>query len=168
MTKCPKCKQIKPESEIYKNPRRKNGLTCYCKICTNAINKNYQTNHKEKCAEYRNEYAKQDYHKHPEKYKLRNKTTHAQIKIKRDALVLQAKQCGCVLCGNLFCSCLVFHHLHDKDTEISKIKTARSVLLEISKCIVLCANCHLLLHAGKIKLPDNIRCIDTKPLEHLT
>ena len=61
---------------------------------------------------------------------------------------------GCQLCGYDRCSeALEFHHLDDKrkDFSISNSGHSRSwarVKGEISKCILLCANCHREVHAG--------------------
>jgi predicted HNH restriction endonuclease len=60
----------------------------------------------------------------------------------------------CRLCGYRICSeALEFHHLGDdgKDFAISGRGHSRSwarVKAEISKCVLLCANCHREVHAG--------------------
>ena len=53
---------------------------------------------------------------------------------------------GCQLCGfNKFGKALEFHHLHDKEFEISAYMYRyhlRRVAKEMEKCVLLCANCH--------------------------
>ena len=68
---------------------------------------------------------------------------------------------GCMACGyKEHPSALVFHHRNPKEKEFnlySKNKTPE-VLEEIKKCIILCANCHRLLHCSKYRnLPEYIK-----------
>ena len=57
----------------------------------------------------------------------------------------------CKKCGFSNPAALEFHHTKDKKMEISNLVMGgyppRVVLEEISKCIVLCANCHRILTA---------------------
>jgi hypothetical protein len=41
---CPKCEQMLLREEFYKDAARKDGITAYCKLCKNTINKNWQDN----------------------------------------------------------------------------------------------------------------------------
>ncbi len=67
---------------------------------------------------------------------------------------LQAKKqtLKCCRCSENFWGCLDFHHLdpNTKDKEISKVVrdgwSIPRIELEITKCIVLCANCHRKQH----------------------
>ena len=58
----------------------------------------------------------------------------------------------CSHCGEKHVATLQFHHVDpsDKDREVSRMVheglSVDSVLEEIDKCIVLCANCHSILH----------------------
>lgn len=57
--------------------------------------------------------------------------------------------CGCANCGIKNPVVLQFHHTgNDKDFNISNVNNRSIKLLkaEIKKCIVLCANCHLVHH----------------------
>lgn len=69
----------------------------------------------------------------------------------------------CTHCGyDTYVSGLSFHHLHDKsdsvgrfitDASISGTDRSRDILnAELEKCILLCFNCHMALHAGEWKL----------------
>jgi hypothetical protein len=53
---CPCCKQEKPISEFGKNKNTKDGLNCYCKICTNQKSINYYFTHLEQAKETRKKY----------------------------------------------------------------------------------------------------------------
>ena len=52
----------------------------------------------------------------------------------------------CKICKESNPVALDFHHLSDKKFEISKVSSSRCsfkhIMNEISKCILLCANCH--------------------------
>ena len=66
----------------------------------------------------------------------------------------------CQVCGYDRCiEALEFHHLDptQKDFGISHKGYTRSwekVKEEVDKCILLCANCHREVHAGKLQLPQ--------------
>jgi hypothetical protein len=56
----------------------------------------------------------------------------------------------CEKCEETHIGCLQFHHLGDKDVEVSVMVSngfgKERILAEIAKCIVLCANCHAKHH----------------------
>jgi len=65
----------------------------------------------------------------------------------------------CSRCGESDGSCLDFHHIdpYQKLFNVSAIgykKSKNTVMAEIAKCAVLCANCHRKLHAGVISSPN--------------
>jgi hypothetical protein len=69
----------------------------------------------------------------------------------------------CGICSYNKCNgALELHHLdpNDKDFAFGKLlKNARAwdkILIELRKCVMLCANCHREVHAGITKIPDNI------------
>ncbi len=70
----------------------------------------------------------------------------------KDALI---KEFGgkCHICGYNRCtSALHFHHLNPEEKEGHVTQMGRSLermRLEAKKCILLCANCHIEVHAGK-------------------
>lgn len=72
----------------------------------------------------------------------------------------------CYLCPENTPCCLAFHHLDEK-SKIAGIDVIASrkgytfddLKIEIQKCILLCFNCHRLLHANKLSLPDNVEPI---------
>lgn len=59
---------------------------------------------------------------------------------------------GCAKCDENHVSCLEFHHLFPNDKKltvsrmVSKNYSLDRIKREISKCIVLCKNCHAKLH----------------------
>ncbi len=67
---------------------------------------------------------------------------------------------SCVRCGEDDPACLDFHHRdpNEKDEALGRASThgwsKARILKEISKCVVLCANCHRKLHAGRFTLGE--------------
>src|SRR5437764_6667606 len=101
----------------------------------------------------------------PEKrtYKEGRKYLIEAVKRRRERVRLTAIQYKggcCQICGYGRCmEALEFHHLDptQKDFGISKKGYTRSwekTKGEIEKCILLCANCHREVHAGKLQLPQ--------------
>jgi len=112
---------------------------------------------------------------HPDRTKTsRNKRQHQ----KTVSAVRHAKSDGCVLCGYKKClEALDFHHV-SPDWEPGNRPRAFTNLSpgqltrELSKCIVVCANCHREIHAGKVNGYVNVhteRAVveDTPPLLRL-
>ena len=61
----------------------------------------------------------------------------------------------CIVCGYKRClTALHFHHIDKflKEIDISKCSTWEQVEHELSKCVLLCANCHAEAHSGLIDL----------------
>ena len=75
-------------------------------------------------------------------------------------MTVEYKGGRCQVCGYDRCiEALEFHHLDptQKDFGISHRGYTRSwekVKEEVDKCILLCANCHREVHAGKLQLPQ--------------
>jgi hypothetical protein len=71
-------------------------------------------------------------------------------------IVAETKQAGCGICHGREPTCLVFHHLdpRQKELEISRavanLWNEEKLRAELAKCMVLCGNCHLKVHAGVI------------------
>lgn len=56
----------------------------------------------------------------------------------------------CMLCGSIYPNDVYdFHHVFDKELEITRILgrvSPENTALELSKCVLLCANCHRMEH----------------------
>lgn len=61
----------------------------------------------------------------------------------------------CIVCQESRIGCLDFHHIDPTKKELSvrACRSPKQVLTEISKCTVLCANCHRLFHINEVTLP---------------
>jgi hypothetical protein len=90
------------------------------------------------------------------KYYEANKTKMIEYQKERYNSLLEVyskwkKTLKCVCCGESDHNCLDFHHVNPEEKEI-KISTAlgrgaKTVVKELKKCIVVCANCHRKVHA---------------------
>lgn len=93
-----------------------------------------------------------------------NKSHKKSKETRRDLFLAHKESIGCLYCGyNKYGGSLDYHHIdsNNKDSRIkaSDFKSKNSRYLnEISKCILLCKNCHYELHAKlleKLKLENN-------------
>ena len=149
---CSKCKKEKEEHSFHNNKARHNGKSAYCISCDKQRKLEYSKTEKgrqasrRRSAKYREE--------HPEK----TKASIQKYKEKKQQLVNEYKTYGCSICG--YDKCLQALDLHHKDPQekdssvadlVCKAGIAR-VEEELSKCVVLCANCHREHHAGLLIL----------------
>lgn len=128
MKYCGSCKENLQLTEFNKNPSKKDGLQSNCKICQNKRQRDWYENNKEKHKKNIIEYKK---------------IIKGEI---RGKVIEYLSNHPCVDCGEGDIVVLEFDHLRDKKFEISKMISNccnwESILLEIEKCQVLCANCH--------------------------
>lgn len=80
----------------------------------------------------------------------------------RNAALIQSIKLAsrCLFCGEDRPQCLDFHH-RDPSTKrytIAAMRVGRyatpALMAEVAKCVILCANCHRLVHAGLLTLPE--------------
>lgn len=127
MKKCANCQQIKEISSFNKCSSKKDGHSSYCRICDNAKSKTYHKGYASKRREINKKRAESN-----------------QIQI-----IQYLKSHPCVDCGyNNSPSALAFDHISgNKKHNVSKMirdgYSWVSILEEIEKCEVRCANCHL-------------------------
>lgn len=73
----------------------------------------------------------------------------------------------CIFCGESRVACLDFHHTGDnKKDDIAELITnhvsIKRMTDEMNKCVVLCANCHRILHSVEGNPPRQIKQGETK------
>ena len=120
MKYCPGCRQTKSREDFHKNKARADGLRSYCKDCSTKKNRENP--------QWRQGWMKIRVEKF---YKIVN----------------EAKSVPCMDCGGVFPPCAMdFDH---RDAEEKKFNIAQaasrtidSLIEEIAKCDVVCANCH--------------------------
>ena len=124
---CSKCKQEKSIEFFSKNASKKDGLCTECKEC----HKIYRNKH---------------YSEHREYYLLKSK----EYRKKQREIFKELKETlQCEVCGDNIWWVLDFHHIDGslKEKNLSElIGSPKKMKKELSKCKVLCANCHRDLH----------------------
>lgn len=136
MKKCAKCKADKNESEFSFKNKKKNILHSYCKECKRELdNISYSEN------------------KNNRKEKIRKRANDSLINLRQYLNDLK-KNKSCIKCGENRWWVLDFHHVNDKEYQISQLVKHGSLELlkkEVNKCVVLCANCHRDLHHNELR-----------------
>ena len=139
MKQCCRCNEIKP-LELYSNNKRNvDGKYRYCKTCQKEGNARY-------------------FQKNKEKFYALNKAKRTQNVQK----YLEYKsQLSCSMCGESRHWCLDFHHHNDdKDVAVANMigtHSWESIMKEISKCIVVCRNCHADIHYQQLNFPQALK-----------
>jgi len=87
----------------------------------------------------------------------KNGPVHPISRIAREVFAMVCKGSSCIICGENDARCLDYHH-RDPKAKMFNICRAQcysvfSVIEELGKCDVLCANCHRKLHTGVISTP---------------
>jgi hypothetical protein len=142
---CTHCGEIKLRSEFYSkyDKKKPNAVESMCKTCSNR-RKDRQRRLTRPI-------------EHERKIELRRRKRKVE---KLKALRADIIADGCVVCGENEPCCLHLHHLDPstKEHEISKLVAKgreQAFVREIAKgIVVLCANCHMKVHAGIISLPE--------------
>ena len=120
---CFTCRSSKALKDFSKNPRRKDGLNGNCKLCHKAYRKSHYEKHRKKYIDKASIWKASQIE---QMRKLKNKPC-ADCKIQYSVWVMQ------------------FDHIRDKDFTIAEkagCLSSKRIVEEISKCEVVCANCH--------------------------
>jgi hypothetical protein len=96
-----------------------------------------------------------------------------RYRIASKARIIQSMGGECTTCGYNKCSdALELHHLDPDVKEFgigrvrANIKSWAKVVVELRKCVLLCANCHREVHNGCRKLPENLVRFDERYLDY--
>ena len=131
MKVCSACKEPKPSSEYHRNSCSKDDLQSRCKECNTRLRRAYYRENKE---------AHTNYH--------RNRRARIRETIRE---YVRSKEC--VDCGERDPVVLEFDHLRDKRFSISYMVRSgyglSTIMEEIGKCEIRCANCHRRKTVGK-------------------
>lgn len=140
--RCPKCGKTLCVSRFSKNSSTKDGLQSWCKSCKAA--------------------------KHQERKEHNCNRVYSRKRKLADWLKVYKKQLTCERCGEDHHACIQFHHIDssEKDIDVSRaISNGWSIARlekEISKCEVLCANCHFKEH-DRLKSLESQDIASSKP-----
>lgn len=124
---CGKCDTFCEKSKFGKNKCKKDGLQSICKTCRNNYEKLWLINNRELHL----------------KRARNSKQKNISINKKNMQIFLIGKVC--VDCGNNDIRVFEFDHRCDKKGNVSDMMSRykwETVLLEINKCDIVCANCH--------------------------
>lgn len=134
MKVCTVCKLEKTNNDFYFRDKATNKLHSQCKLCY---------------SEKRRKLWKIYYYKHGSKYRenanLRNKKLKDKL---RHQMMQYLSDKSCVICGVSDPRILEFDHINPKmksfsiSRAITNVLSWETILNEIEKCQVLCANCH--------------------------
>lgn len=130
MKTCVKCGKRRKITNFNVNVRAADGKSSWCKFCANT-------------------YGKEDYQRNKDRYFAHAKKRDAKMRTTLDNL----KNKPCADCGVLYPPWVTdFHHI-DPTTKIAAIcqlmrkRVALQTLLdEVAKCVLICANCHRQRH----------------------
>lgn len=147
---CSTCDKVKSLDQFNKKSAATDGLQNYCRDCNSEkVKKHYTQNKLER----------------KQQIVLRKKAIYKWF------LEYRADK-ACLYCGENESCCLEFHHRDpaEKDFEISNMAnwgmSIERILKEMTKCDVVCSNCHNKIHAGVIDCGGEER-FPLKPLKLL-
>lgn len=138
---CTICKETKSISCFHKKNKSKDGYQNICKECSSLKSQDY-------------------YKSNAEKHKSVTRTKRKEERRQQSEYLSNLKkQYGCQLCQESEPCCLEFHHCSGKkefNISQSRMMGIGFVKLEseISKCIILCSNCHKKVHANLLQLNE--------------
>ena len=143
---CTRCKVDKPINEFHKDKRSKTGHQSRCGPCIREVRGRHITPE----------------HKRKRKNVNQLPTDGITLKDKLQWIIDSKTGKPCQHCGcQPHSSALDYHHLNESEKlfSLSQIRrfrtgeiTLQSIKEEMKKCILLCANCHRMLHAGALTL----------------
>ena len=108
---------------------------------------------------YKDKVKQKAYQHEWQKNNRKPRSQQGGIKTKRD-LIVQMKERPCESCGGLFHHRAMHFHHRDPQTKVESVSrlertaSVATILAEINKCVLLCANCHAEIHAGVRPLPE--------------
>ena len=124
--KCNTCEEVKPLDNFPKHKGCAGGYRPRCKACS---------------------YIKQEEWRRANIKKVRERVNSSRAELKTKAVEMLGSRC--YDCDQRFPDCVFdFHHLNpeEKDVSVANIRSWPRMEKEISKCVLLCANCHRIRH----------------------
>lgn len=113
-------------------------------------NGNYKRHHL--CINCRRDYdVNYHFNRSAKQKKIKQELQDKRKRFNIDYIKAYKSELGCCKCGEKDWACLDFHHISDdKEFNIgdaqARATSIKRLMLEIKKCVVICANCHRKLH----------------------
>lgn len=154
MKKCVECLEVKGLEEFYDNKRSKDGKNYTCKVCCRKRDKQKYLKRKEegKIAKYR-----EDNKDKIQSYNIEYQKAYRSSDRKRERKLAMTEYKGgkCNLCGiianKVNLAAFDFHHKDPDSKEYTPSDMVNMrwerITLELDKCVLLCSNCHRVLHS---------------------
>jgi hypothetical protein len=132
---CTTCRKEKALTDFRKDSRRLDGLQSWCKQCAREHHKSAYTS------------------KYGDSAKV---ATNVRMNKAKEWLLEYKRSRGCCSCPEQSVHCLTFHHIDPREKDFtlgaSLSRSLSKIQQEVSKCVVVCRNCHAKIHAGEIEL----------------
>ena len=171
MKQCSKCGEVKAPEKFHRMASSKDGRKAQCKECIQVSTKGHYERNKDEILErnrkiyyankekisqrrkqkYQENIIKNREHKRNQYYKFKEKhLARVELRYKEKREIIDSFKDFCKICGDDRNPVLVFHHLNPKlklfTITAGWMFSDEKLLKEISKCIVLCSNCHREFH----------------------
>lgn len=147
LKKCTICDQSKVRKDFYYRDKKRGRLHSQCKAC-------YENK--------RRKIWKEHYHRYGDEYRARAIKYNKDLKVSlRKKMLKYLSDKSCVICGMNDPRVLEFDHINPSTKNISIARALSNaakwdaILQEISKCQILCANCHKIKTAEQYKWYKN-------------
>lgn len=125
--KCTRCELLKPIDEFSWKSKKLNKKKSRCKTCISEIDKTTYTQNEKRRKQIR-------------------QTANERSKFNREFIKRYKKFLKCSKCGDDRWYVIDFHHIRDKEYELSNMTSSgfsiKKLKDEIRKCVPLCSNCH--------------------------
>lgn len=115
----------------------------------------------------RNEYARNYYQSHKKKINPKRQEHNRKYYLENKDAAIKSKGSRCFNCGYEYTgengAVFDFHHVDEGSREIfgRLVQRSRNAMFkELEKCVMVCANCHRLIHYGQVNI--------TKPFQTAT
>jgi hypothetical protein len=133
---CTRCNAEKSLDGFYRNAKKRNGRSSWCKACSNTAER------------------KGDWH--GENRDKVNANWTRKYATARGLILLIKERGDCAVCHESEPVCLDFHHIDPstKTMEISGAVSVKRIASEAKKCALICRNCHAKVHATLLSNDD--------------
>lgn len=161
MKTCTKCGKTLPLAAFGKQSTGRGGLRANCRTCATRHSKEWASQNREAYNAAQRKYTRKRRLAQGEKFLAANRIRAKKRRIRRTTFLRTIQSGGCVCCGEKRYTCLDFHHIDPstKKAYIAKLANIVALARELIKCVVVCANCHRLIHTGEIQLPKGTKTI---------